>query len=104
MIHDRYIDQNICYVTYMLLAIGLLFRHHKLIIEINGFAFIFAGTLLGLSIFTDLIQDFLPFKYSHIQRFEEGFKFTGGSTWLYFVALVASYRFPSKKQKMIKKK
>jgi len=91
MIHDRYIDQNICYGTYMILAITLLVRHLKLIIEINGFAFLFAGGLLALSIFTDLIQEYLPFKYSNIQIFEEAFKFIGAGTWLYFVSLVGSY-------------
>jgi len=104
MIHDRYIDQNICYGTYVFLAMALLIRHHKGIIAINGFAFILAGTLLALSIFTDLIQDYLPFKYSLIQRFEEGFKFTGGATWLYFIALVAAHKFDNKKQKTKKKK
>jgi len=102
MIHDRYIEQNICYGTYMVLAIAMLLRHFKHIIDINGFAFLFAGTLLALSIFTDLIQDHLPFRYSHIQVFEEGFKFVGAGTWLYFVVLVASFRMTqmvSKKKK-----
>ena len=105
MIHDRYIDQNICYGTYAFLALALLVRHYKTIIAINGFGFIFAGTLLAASIFTDLIQDYLPFKYSSIQIFEEGFKFTGAATWLFFVALVAAYQFTDKsKQKKKKKK
>jgi len=91
MIHDRYINQNICYATYAILALAMMSRHYKIIIEINAFAFIFAGMLLAASIFTDLIQDDIPFRYSHIQRVEEGFKFTGAATWLYFVALVASF-------------
>ena len=105
MIHDRYIDQNICYGTYAFLALALLVRHYKTIIAINGFGFLLAGTLLAASIFTDLIQDYLPFKYSSIQIFEEGFKFTGAATWLFFVALVAAYQFTDKsKQKKKKKK
>jgi len=103
MIHDRYIDQNICYGTYAFLAIALLVRHYKTIIEINGFGFIFAGTLLALSIFTDIIQDYLPFDYSDIQIVEEGFKFTGAATWLFFVALVASFHPEVKKHKKRKK-
>jgi hypothetical protein len=99
MIHDRYINQNICYGTYAFLAIALLVRHYKTIIEINGFGFIFAGILLALSIFTDLIQDDLPFRYSNIQIVEEGFKFTGGATWLFFIALVASYCPDTKRKK-----
>jgi len=99
MIHDRYIDQNICYGTYALLAIALLVRHSKTIIEINGFGFIFAGILLALSIFTDLIQDHLPFGYSNIQIVEEGFKFAGASTWLFFITLVASFHHEVEKDK-----
>ncbi|HFQ62016.1 MAG TPA: oxidase [Epsilonproteobacteria bacterium] len=104
MIHDRYIDQNICYGTYAFLAIALLLRHYKTIIMVNGFGFIFAGTLLAASIFTDLIQDYLPFRYSSVQIFEEGFKFTGAATWLYFVALVAAYHFDNKMKKTKKKR
>ncbi len=104
MIHDRYIDQNICYGIYAFLAIALLVRHYKTIITVNGFAFLFAGTLLALSIFTDLIQDYLPFKYSNTQIVEEGFKFTGGATWLFFVSLVASYTFTDKTTQKKKKK
>ena len=104
MIHDRYIPEKICYVTYAFLALTLLVRHYKAIIEINGFGFIFAGTLLALSIFTDLIQDYLPFRYSNIQIFEEGFKFTGAATWLYFVVLVAAYQLENKTENKIKKK
>ncbi len=96
MIHDRYINQNICYVTYAFLPMILLIRYYKTIMIINGFGFIFAGALLATSSFIDLIQTHLPFKYSSVQIFEEGFKFTGGATWLYFVALVAAYQFTDK--------
>jgi len=91
MIHDRFIDQNICYGTYAFLIFMIMVRHYKAIIEINGFGFVFAGSLLAASILTDLIQDDIPFRYSHIQRVEEGFKFMGGATWLFFIALVGSY-------------
>jgi hypothetical protein len=104
MIHDRYIDQNICYATYAFLAIALLVRHYKTIIQINGFGFIFAGTLLASSILTDLIQGYLPFKYSSIQVYEEGFKFVGAGTWLFFIALTASYDFDKNIQITKKKK
>jgi len=103
MIHDRYIDQNICYGTYAFLAIALLVRHYKIIIEINGFGFLLAGTLLAASIFTDLIQDDLPFHYKNIQIVEEGFKFSGAATWLFFIALTASFHPMTAKQKNRKK-
>jgi hypothetical protein len=92
MIHDRYLDQRLCYATYAILALALLVRHFHNIIEINAFAFLSGGGLLALSILTDLFQDNLPFGYSNVQIIEEGFKFLGAGTWLYFASLVASYR------------
>jgi len=99
MIHDRYIDQNICYGLYAFLALILFIQYLNIIVEINGFAFFLAGTLLALSILTDIIQDILPFKYEDIQIVEEGLKFTGASTWLYFVASVAAYQKNKNKKK-----
>lgn len=90
MIHDRYIDQNLCYLTYAILAGALLARHFKKIVEIDGFSFLFAGLLLALSILTDLIQSHIPLRYSYTQVFEEGFKFIGAATWLYFISQAAS--------------
>ena len=91
LIHDWYIDQNLCYGTYAVIMLAILARHFKKIVEINGFSFFFAGTLLALSIFTDLIQDDLPFEYANIQIVEEGFKFMGIATWLYFVGQAAAF-------------
>ena len=90
LIHDRYINQYICYFVYALLAGVILIRHHKLILEIEGFAFLLAGALLALSICTDVVQFHLPLEYSYTQIIEEGFKFTGGATWLYFNARIAA--------------
>jgi hypothetical protein len=92
MIHDRYLDQRLCYSAYAILAIALLVRHFKNIIEINAFAFLFGGGLLALSILTDLFQDNIPLSYDNVQIIEEGFKFLGAGTWLYFASLVASFR------------
>ncbi len=91
MIHDRYIDQNICYLTYAVLALLLLMRHHKMIIAIDGFAFLLAGFFLGSSIFTDVVQEHIPLSYEYVQIFEEGFKFVGAATWLYFIGRAASF-------------
>ncbi len=91
MIHDRYVSEKICYLIYAIVALALLVRHYKTIIEINGFSFLLAGLLLALSIFTDLIQEYIPLKYAYIQIFEEGFKFVGATTWLYFSYCIASY-------------
>jgi hypothetical protein len=90
MIHDRYINQNICYLAYAFIATALFVRHYKKIIEIDGFSFLLAGLLLALSILIDLIQNFIPLKYAYTQIFEEGFKFIGAATWLYFSWRIAS--------------
>ena len=67
-------------------------RHHKKILEIDAFSFLFAGLLLALSILTDLARPILPMEYSFTQVFEEGFKFIGAATWLYFSCRLASFR------------
>ncbi len=90
MIHDRYINERVVYLAYAILAGVLLLRHYKLILDIDGFAFLMAGTFLALSIFTDLIQFRIPLEYHEVQVIEEGFKFLGAGTWLYFNSRVAS--------------
>lgn len=92
MIHDRYIHEYIMYCVYAILASALLVRHFHKIIEIDGFPFLLGGALLALSILTDLTQHFYPIRYSIVQVFEEGFKFMGAATWLYFTFRVASFR------------
>jgi hypothetical protein len=90
LIHDRYIDQGICYLTYAIVAGAILVRHYNKILYIDGFSFILAGSLLALSIITDLIQKHIPLPYSVVQVFEEGFKFIGAAVWLYFSFKIAS--------------
>jgi hypothetical protein len=92
MIHDRYVNQKLCYLTYAILAGALLARHQKKIMEINGSAFLLAGLLLALSILTDLTQKQNPLGYVCTQVFEEAFKFIGVATWLYFSCCIASFR------------
>jgi len=92
LIHDRYINQNICYLVYAIVASAILIRHNKQILEIEGFAFLVAGSFLALFIFTDLIQSHIPLRYSYTQVLEEGFKFIGAATWLYFNSRIASFR------------
>jgi len=89
MLHDRYVNQNICYFVYACLAFSLLLRHYKTIL-VDGLDFLLAGSLLALSIFTDLLQNHLPLSYGQVQIFEEGFKFIGGACWLYFCCRVAA--------------
>jgi len=90
MIHDRYVSQKICYLVYAIFIGFLFIRHFKMIIEIEGFAFLLAGILLASSIVTDIIQSKIPLDYQYVQVIEEGFKFIGAATWLYFIGRVAS--------------
>ncbi len=90
LIHDRYINQKICFLVYAIFAVALLVRHYKLILEHEGFAFLFAGSLLALSIVADSIQASIPLPYQYVQVIEEGFKFIGAATWLYFIVRITS--------------
>lgn len=92
MLHDRYLDQKLFYSFYILITGTILLRHYKNILKIEGFAFFVMGGLLALSILTDLTQYRLPMAIETSQTFEEGFKFVGAATWLYFVGKVASYK------------
>lgn len=91
LIHDRYIYQPACYLTYATLMGVLLVRHYKKIIEIEGVAFFLAGAFLASSILSDLVQSKVPLRYEYVQVIEEGFKFVGAATWLYFTGRVASF-------------
>ncbi len=90
LIHDRYINEYLCYAVYAFLALALMVRHYRTIAEIDGFAFLAAGSLLASSIMTDLIQDHITLRYSYSQVFEEGFKFMGAAAWLYFSFRIAA--------------
>ena len=93
LLHDRYLPQRAVFLCYAVFTIFLLVRYFKNIMEIEGFAFLFAGGLLALSIFVDLNQRKIPFDYAHVQAVEEGFKFVGAASWLYFCYRLASFRF-----------
>jgi hypothetical protein len=90
LIHDRYINQYICYAGYAVGALFLVVRHFRIIFSANGIGFFMAGALLALSILTDIVQYDLPFAHHHVQGFEEGFKFAGAATWLYFCCGIAT--------------
>jgi hypothetical protein len=99
MLHDRYVNEHFCFLAYAFFAGTILVRHYKKIIEIDGFSFLLAGLLLALSILIDLIQGHIPLKYAYTQVIEEGFKFVGAATWLYFsycIASISSFTFHRK--------
>ncbi len=93
LLHDRYLPQKLVFIVYAVFVLTLLVRYFRNIMEIEGFAFLSAGGLLALSIYVDLNQRRIPFDYAHVQTVEEGFKFVGAASWLYFSYRLASFRF-----------
>ena len=91
MIHDRYVRQKVCFLIYAVCGVALFIFYYKMIIEIEGFAFLLACLLLALSILTDLTENYIPLNYPVSQVLEEGFKFIGGASWLYFSFRIASF-------------
>jgi hypothetical protein len=92
LLHDRYLPQRPVFIVYAFFTLTLLVRYFKNIMEIEGFAFLSAGGLLATSIFIDLNQRKIPFDYGQVQTVEEGFKFVGAASWLYFSYRLASFR------------
>ncbi len=92
LIHDRYITEGILFPLYAIYLIYLLIRHHTTIVEVDGFAFLLAGSFLALSVFVDAVQEIIALPYAYNQILEEGFKFLGGATWLFFCYRLGSYR------------
>ena len=88
LLHDRYIGQTFLYVVYAIFAFLIVFKFRDQLLKNSGEIFILAATLLAFSVLTDKFQrnidDIMPIKYETIQLFEEGVKFLGITTWLYF--------------------
>ena len=88
LLHDRYIGQTFLYVVYAIFAFLIVFKFRDQLLKNGGEIFILAATLLAFSVLTDKFQrdiaDIMPIKYETIQLFEEGVKFLGITTWLYF--------------------
>lgn len=92
LLHDRYINERLIYIAYAFCLVALLCRHVSRISKVDASAFLIAGGLLALSVLTDVVQSKIPFSNMHVQVFEEGFKFMGMATWLYFShRMAASY-------------
>lgn len=88
LLHDRYIGQTFLYLVYAIFAFLIVFKFRDQLLKNSGEIFILASTLLAFSVLTDKFQfdiaDITPFNYKTIQLFEEGVKFLGITTWLYF--------------------
>ena len=88
LLHDRYIGQTFLYVVYAIFAFLIVFKFRNQLLKNGGEIFILAATLLAFSVLTDKFQrdivDITPINYASLQLFEEGVKFLGITTWLYF--------------------
>lgn len=92
LLHERYVYQKGIFLFYAIFALTLLVRHHRKIIEIDGFSFLLAGILLALSVLVDIDQRKIPLDYAHVQLIEEGCKFVGAAIWLFFCGQVVLHR------------
>ena len=92
MLHDYYIRLRYCLLAYALLTGIMVLRHHKLIVKIEAVAFTLMVFFLGLSVMVDAVQLHLPLPYDYTQVLEEGFKFLGMASWLYFVFRLAAWK------------
>ena len=92
LIHDRYIAEGIVVPIYAIFLWRLLTKHRQTIFRIDGFAFIAAGSMLAMSVAVDAVQEVIGIPYSVNQMIEEGFKFLGAATWLYFCYEAAAVR------------
>lgn len=90
MIHDRYINQRVCYLVYAILAFTILLAGLPQIARFAALPFSGAMALLAASAGTDLIQYFIPASYATTQIFEEGFKFVGAASWLACSVILAT--------------
>ena len=84
LLHDRYISANVLYLLYIVFAVLILVRYRDLVLRLGGPVFVGAVLLLGTSLLFDKFQQVLPIAYGPGQLFEEGVKFLGIASWLFF--------------------
>ena len=84
LLHDRYISANVLYLLYIVFAVLILVRYRDLVLRLGGPVFVGAVALLGTSLLFDKFQQDLPIPYGPGQLFEEGAKFLGIASWLFF--------------------
>ena len=92
MLHERYINQNYCFIVYAALAGALLVKYWEMLFEFEGLIFLIAGFFLSFSIAIDFIQPRYKQFYNVLQLAEEGSKFIGAATWLCFICRLAAIK------------
>ncbi|MFM7264879.1 MAG: oxidoreductase, partial [Cyanobium sp.] len=84
LLHDRYISANVLYLLYIVFAALILVHYRDLVLRLGGPVFVGAVVLLGTSLLFDKFLQVLPIAYGPGQLFEEGVKFLGIASWLFF--------------------
>ena len=84
LLHDRYIGQTFLYLVYVVFAALIATRYRRQLMASQGELFLLAVALLGSSIGIDQFQLALPFDYETVQLVEEGAKFLGIATWVFY--------------------
>lgn len=95
MLHDHYVNQNYCYIVYAALSAAVLVRYRAILFTFDGLIFLIAGFFLAFSIAIDFIQPRYKQFYNVLQLAEEGSKFIGAATWLYFNCRLATVKVNS---------
>jgi len=94
LIHERFINERLVSVFYVILSFVLLIKFWK-IIRNNFFLFFLPSFLLGISLLIDNLQNLFLSHLLLSQILEEGFKFSGISCWLYFWIFISMKKIRS---------
>ncbi|TDQ32975.1 oxidase [Zeaxanthinibacter enoshimensis] len=90
MLHERY-NEKIFFLFYGLAALLLLYRYFSYILKIEPQGFLMTGIFLGTSVLIDITQSFFPADLLEVRIIlEDGAKFMGAASWLYFSARIAT--------------
>ena len=90
MLHEYFIEK-IFYLFYAGVAAMLLYRYYAYILKIEPQGFMMTGLFLASSVFIDLTQRFFPAELLEIRIIlEDGCKFMGAASWLYFSARIST--------------
>ncbi|MDC6350898.1 hypothetical protein PP178_04995 [Zeaxanthinibacter sp. PT1] len=90
MLHERF-NEKIFFLFYALVAVMLLYRYYSYIMRIEPQGFLMTGLFLATSVLIDMTQRFFPAELLEIRIImEDGAKFMGAASWLYFSARIST--------------
>jgi hypothetical protein len=91
-LHVDHVPAAVVFGGYAALAAALVLRQHAEIVATDGFAFLLAMALLAGSVAAEAAGKDLPVRIGAVEAIEEGCKFLGAATWLYFSGRAAALR------------